>query len=689
MVFQVSVQEQIQKLHFNELVKAIGGNGVISGLEVTATSPASMNLNVSAGEATIGGARISYTATTVTIPAADPLYPRKDLVVAKDDGTIDVVEGTPDSPLPTDKTGVFTITPRPPDPPSGSIILAEVWVPAGASAIASSYITDRRILVREVAATLSALEIDVDKDWGGHVIKNLGAPVDSYDSLRKIELDTHEGKATGVHGVGTSYIAKTSRSDQLPALSDLVIDADKDWNDKAVTNMRSLTLNDRLYVDVIEEKTSGAGIDIGAGSLYVNQTLKLIRWKQKKYALYFNGENAYVLIDDPVLGSNQVTIIAFVRKDAYVNEQVIVGDWKPDGQRNLLFGYEVSDGTIRFYVGDGTNRDFVETSGFTAGVVHFMAGRFNGDTGDLKLRLDDNEVSKTTSITAIGSIQNPHPYCAIGRYLSTFFKGVIYELLIYNRYLLDSELDQIRNNPQSPPTNGLVSWWNFDEGSGDTAYDKSGNGNHGTIYNATWEEAEIYAGSRFPRNRVGLLEVGHIRQLGGGEIILDSDVIRPPQDNYGNLGTSSYRWALVRAVTVTQGDLNFARSPGRVKEKVQVGVDEEGNPIYEEVEKSLGDEILFTMTEEYDEKSGKWKLVTKNKRGEKILDLEEDGKLKPKAGLVTEDILFSPSDQPCPKCGRKFEVGDLIALKVVNVSENGEFRARPIHLKCAHLKCAG
>ena len=33
---------------------------------------------------------------------------------------------------------------------------------------------------------------------------------------------------------------------------------------------------------------------------------------------------------------------------------------------------------------------------------------------------------------------------------------------------------------------GLVGAWHFDEGEGTTAYDSSGNGNHGTIYGATW-----------------------------------------------------------------------------------------------------------------------------------------------------------------------------------------------------------
>jgi len=37
-------------------------------------------------------------------------------------------------------------------------------------------------------SNLSALTIDVDKDWARHVIKNLGAPVDSGDAARKGDI---------------------------------------------------------------------------------------------------------------------------------------------------------------------------------------------------------------------------------------------------------------------------------------------------------------------------------------------------------------------------------------------------------------------------------------------------------------------------------------------------------------------
>jgi len=38
---------------------------------------------------------------------------------------------------------------------------------------------------------------------------------------------------------------------------------------------------------------------------------------------------------------------------------------------------------------------------------------------------------------------------------------------------------------------GLTAYWKFDEGVGDVAYDSSGNGNHGTIYGASWTDGKF------------------------------------------------------------------------------------------------------------------------------------------------------------------------------------------------------
>jgi len=45
--------------------------------------------------------------------------------------------------------------------------------------------------------------------------------------------------------------------------------------------------------------------------------------------------------------------------------------------------------------------------------------------------------------------------------------------------------------PEDTFTRGLVAYWSFDEGTGNTVYDLSGNGNHGTIYGAKWVQGKF------------------------------------------------------------------------------------------------------------------------------------------------------------------------------------------------------
>jgi len=63
---------------------------------------------------------------------------------------------------------------------------------------------------------LSQLIIDVDKDWKGHVIKNLGAPVDPYDSLRKTDLDTHASNPDAHHAKLHASTHAVGGDDEIP-----------------------------------------------------------------------------------------------------------------------------------------------------------------------------------------------------------------------------------------------------------------------------------------------------------------------------------------------------------------------------------------------------------------------------------------------------------------------------------------
>jgi hypothetical protein len=123
---------------------AAGGRyGVIDpGCVVTASVVPAMTVEVASGQVVIAGVRYDISADTVAIVDADPLLPRFDTVVVADDQLAGVLSGTPDA------------APFPPSPASDQVGVAQVFVPAGATAVSNGQIVDKRILVADpVAAT--------------------------------------------------------------------------------------------------------------------------------------------------------------------------------------------------------------------------------------------------------------------------------------------------------------------------------------------------------------------------------------------------------------------------------------------------------------------------------------------------------------------------------------------------------
>ena len=64
--------------------------------------------------------------------------------------------------------------------------------------------------------------------------------------------------------------------------------------------------------------------------------------------------------------------------------------------------------------------------------------------------------------------------------------GKIDEVQLWNTALTQSEIQQYMSTPPTGNEAGLIGYWNFNEGSGSTVTDLSGNGNNGTINGATW-----------------------------------------------------------------------------------------------------------------------------------------------------------------------------------------------------------
>ncbi|MDC3029964.1 T9SS type A sorting domain-containing protein, partial [Flavobacteriales bacterium] len=67
-----------------------------------------------------------------------------------------------------------------------------------------------------------------------------------------------------------------------------------------------------------------------------------------------------------------------------------------------------------------------------------------------------------------------------------FFDGLLDDIHIWNVPLLQNEIQNYMNCPPIGIEEGLVGYWNFEEGEGNIVYDLSGNENHGAINGATY-----------------------------------------------------------------------------------------------------------------------------------------------------------------------------------------------------------
>ena len=223
-VYSAALLSRILSKHIRDGVVHDDGNE----MAVTVTDPPAMAVRVGTGTAMVQG-RFCENDAALTLPVttAHATYPRIDRVVvrlnASPGRTIDIVvkPGTAaPSPVPPTLTRTAEVW---------ELSLAQVRVEAGATLIASSKIADERgdASLCGVAAPAylpsSQVEVVGAMNMQGHALTGLPVPSGATDAARKGYVDSEIAGKIG--GFGISQIA---------------IDADKDWNGKSITNIGNL-----------------------------------------------------------------------------------------------------------------------------------------------------------------------------------------------------------------------------------------------------------------------------------------------------------------------------------------------------------------------------------------------------------------------------------------------------------------
>jgi len=204
-----------------------------------------------------------------------------------------------------------------------------------------------------------------------------------------------------------------------------------------------------------------------------------------KYAMYFNGTNAYASVaDNPSIsipGDYTICLwFAFTQNPSA--PQVMSGKWY-NNPREYYIGYYPS-GAISHYRTDASGNLYGASWSLTPQlyVWYYACGVTRGTTLEI---WGNGTLEGTGPFPGVSTIGTGNLVFGENDGVGQYFPGYINNILLYNRALSDSEIQWNYNNPDSPITSGLVLWLKADPAyiQGTTWLDLSGNNNNATLHN--------------------------------------------------------------------------------------------------------------------------------------------------------------------------------------------------------------
>lgn len=170
----------------------------------------------------------------------------------------------------------------------------------------------------------------------------------------------------------------------------------------------------------------------------------------------------------------------------------IAGKWDgaDESYRLAQYGDE-----IRFNVDSNTNYVMTDAANLAAGTWYHIAASYNAQTASATIMVNGAIQASTVSGTIPTSIGDDAGRFHIGAEDSTagansYYDGIIDEVRLYNRAITESEARSLHAFAAPP-----VAYWNFDENTGTTIYDRSGNANNAALTNGPTYAPGKFGGS--------------------------------------------------------------------------------------------------------------------------------------------------------------------------------------------------
>jgi hypothetical protein len=240
-------------------------------------------------------------------------------------------------------------------------------------------------------------------------------------------------------------------------------------------------------------------------------------------SLAFDGTNDYVNLGNPTslqnLPNNDFTVSAWI-KDGQTSSNTwgtILSSWTV-GQGWLFRTFDSSGSRYLQFdtIFSTTTASYASSVGTINNSWNHVVAVWNASNKSAKLYINGAEVSYQTQTPGVGSYTGDS---SLNKHIGTigasaqFFKGLIDEPKIFTFALTPEQVRQEYNLGTAVnysvgatesaslidgPGNDPVAYWNFEERSGTSTTDKSGNNNTGTLTNSpTWTAGKIGSGLNF------------------------------------------------------------------------------------------------------------------------------------------------------------------------------------------------
>ena len=200
---------------------------------------------------------------------------------------------------------------------------------------------------------------------------------------------------------------------------------------------------------------------------------------QNNYSMSFDGNDDRVELSNQITeGLTSVTFMAWFNTTDHSGYSDIV---QQDGTSGALFIRYNPDGSFTYVFKADQGWRSISISPPSYGVWHHVAMSWDGT--NIKAYLDGEEVG---SSSGSGTMSGGGPIYIGNWQQQEGFSGKIDDVQYWNIALSESEIQMHMNTELTGSEEGLIGYWNFNEGEGSELIDLSGNGYNGTIYGASW-----------------------------------------------------------------------------------------------------------------------------------------------------------------------------------------------------------